>query len=142
MSGPKIIGYIYLDVEDVLAIHDLQIAKFGGASGIRDSSGIASAVAQPQQTYAGEDLYEGPYLKAAVLAHGLAESQCFIDGNKRTALTSALTFLKVNGQNVPKADDRLYEAMIGMAKKEMTKEELADCFRDLVVEFNAKLQIE
>lgn len=142
MSSPKIIGYIYLDYEDVLAIHQLQIDKFGGANGIRDSDGVASAVAQPQQTYAGEDLYEGPFLKAAVLAHGLAESQGFVDGNKRTALTAALTFLKVNGQNVPKAENRLYDAIMSIAKKEMSKEELADLLRDLVVEFNAKQNAE
>lgn len=77
-------------------------------------------------------------MKAAVLAHGIAESQCFVDGNKRTALVAALTFLKVNGQNVPAAENRLYDAMMSIAKKEMAKEDLADLFRDLVVEFNAK----
>jgi death-on-curing protein len=39
-------------------------------------------------------------LQAAMLAHGIAESQCFIDGNKRLALVAMLAFLEVNGYAV------------------------------------------
>ncbi|MDZ4661059.1 MAG: hypothetical protein SGJ18_05510 [Pseudomonadota bacterium] len=41
----KIVGYIYLDEDDVKEIHDDQISKFGGSLGIRDHAGLASAVA-------------------------------------------------------------------------------------------------
>ena len=36
-------------------------------------------------------------MQAAVLAHGIAETQPFVEGNKRTALASMLTFLAING---------------------------------------------
>jgi hypothetical protein len=36
-------------------------------------------------------------MQAAVLAHGIAEGQSFLDGNKRVALIAMLTFLEVNG---------------------------------------------
>ena len=39
-------------------------------------------------------------LQAAGLAHGIAETQPFIEGNKRTALAALLTFLAVNGFEV------------------------------------------
>lgn len=36
-------------------------------------------------------------LQAAYLAHGIAETQPFIDGNKRVALVAMLLFLRLNG---------------------------------------------
>lgn len=134
----KVIGYIYLDEDDIKDIHNNQLAQFGGASGIRNPDALASTVGQPQATFGSEDLYPDVFMKAAVLAYFIAESQAFVDGNKRTALVAALTFLKVNGQQVPPADERLYEAMMAIANKTMSKEELADLLRELVCEFNAK----
>ena len=117
----KTVGYIYLDTDDILEIHEDQLDKFGGSDGIRNRDGLESAVFQPQQTFGGNDLYPDVYIKAAVLAFGLAESQAFVDGNKRTALVAALTFLKVNGQQVPLAEERLYEAMIDIANHKLSR---------------------
>lgn len=36
-------------------------------------------------------------VQAAVLAHGIAEPQSFVDGNKREALIALVTFLELNG---------------------------------------------
>lgn len=134
----KVIGYIYLDEEDIKQIHDDQLAQFGGQAGLRNPAGLASAISQPQVTWGGEELYSDVYLKAAVLAFGIAESQPFVDGNKRTGLVAALTFLKVNGQNILPDENRLYEAMMDIANKSMSKEGFADLFRELVCEYNAK----
>lgn len=136
----KVIGYIYLDEDDIRDIHTVQLAQFGGADGIRNAEALSSAIAQPQSTFDSEELYPDIFLKAAVLAYCIAESQAFVDGNKRTALVAALTFLKVNGQEVPHQEDRLYEAMIAIANKTITKEDLADLFRDLVIEFNSRFK--
>lgn len=38
--------------------------------------------------------------KAAVLLHGLATTQPFSDGNKRTARTCCVTFLRQNGMYI------------------------------------------
>jgi prophage maintenance system killer protein len=35
-------------------------------------------------------------MQAAILAQGMAQSQSFVDGNKRTALLAMTTFLAVN----------------------------------------------
>lgn len=134
----KTIGYVYLDEDDVIEIHSDQLSKFGGMDGLRSRDGLESAVAQPQMTFGTDDLYPDVFLKAAVLAYGIAESQVFVDGNKRTALVAALVFLKVNGHEVPPAEERLYEAMMAIAQKTMTKEDLADVLRELVCEFNAR----
>ena len=134
----KVIGYIYLDEDDVREIHQEQLAHFGGQPGVRNQEGLASAVSQPQATFGGEDLYPDAFTKAAILAYCIAENQVFIDGNKRTGLVTALTFLSVNGHEIPSAEDRLYDAMIAIAKKEMSKDELAELFRTLAGEFKSK----
>jgi death-on-curing protein len=43
-------------------------------------------------------------LQGAVLAHGIAETQPFINGNKRTALVAMLTPLELNGFTVEASD--------------------------------------
>lgn len=87
----------YLTPQQVLAIHDQAIRKFGGSHGIRDVGLIESAVARPQASYAGEDLYRDIFDKTAALLQSLLKNHPFIDGNKRTALSSAGIFLKMNG---------------------------------------------
>lgn len=87
----------YLEFEDALelyaAIIDGTVAQAEGH--LRSRSGLESALARPETHahYGGADLA----LQAAVLAHGIAESQSFIDGNKRLALAAMLTLLEVNG---------------------------------------------
>ena len=44
----KVIGYIYLDEDDIKSIHTDQLEQFGGADGIRNRDQLSSAVAQPQ----------------------------------------------------------------------------------------------
>ena len=67
-------------------------------------------------------------LQAAALAHGIAESQAFIDGNKRLALVSMLTFLEVNGYEVNATDPELADWIIGLSAG-TTPEELAGLIR-------------
>ena len=43
--------------DDVCAIHSAAIARFGGLDGVRDEGMLASALAQPFQTFGGEELY-------------------------------------------------------------------------------------
>ena len=66
--------------------HQRQLKEFGGADGIRNRSGLEAAVESPKATFDGIDLYPTIFLKAAAYAYHLAESQAFVDGNKRAAL--------------------------------------------------------
>lgn len=88
----------YLTFEDVLGIYgDLYGCTSQEAlDRLREPSILEGACARPRQyaAYAEADLA----LQAATLAHGIAEGQAFLDGNKRTALVSMETFLLLNGQ--------------------------------------------
>jgi death-on-curing protein len=55
-------------------------------------------------------------LQAAVLAHGIAQSQSFIDGNKRTALAAMLVFLELNGYAVGATDREMADWLIDFSR--------------------------
>jgi death-on-curing protein len=106
---------VYLTASEVVAIHGEAVgcSDATALTRLRSHEGLEAAVARPQHHahYAGADLA----LQAAVLAHGIAEAQIFIDGNKRTALLTLLTFLGVNGHELHAADDELAGWIIELA---------------------------
>lgn len=120
----------FLTVEDVLDIHARQLERFGGQAGLRDQGLLESALAQPQASFGGIPLHEDLFEMAAAYAFHVTGNHPFFDGNKRTALITALTFLALNGFTVPESD-RLYEAMLAVATGQLDKKELATLFRDL-----------
>lgn len=54
-NSPSEILYVSLDV--VLEIQRRQLAEFGGAAGIRNRSGLESAVEAPKASFDGQELY-------------------------------------------------------------------------------------
>ena len=92
---------------------------------------IESAVAQPQVTFDGEYLHGDLFAMAAAYAFHIAEAQAFVDGNKRTGLDAALTFLVLNGVRIVDQEDLLYLAMLEIADRTMTKAGLANLLREL-----------
>lgn len=86
----------YLSLEDVLLLHHLSIEKSGGSHGLRDPGLLDAAVHRPQATFSGEDLYPSIFDKAGALCHSLIKNHAFVDGNKRTSLLAAMTFLELN----------------------------------------------
>ena len=87
----------HLSVFDVVQIHDTYIKMFGGSLGIRDDNLLDSAVFRCQASFDGKDLYATVFEKAAALFHGIIFDHPFADGNKRTALFSAVRLLYLNG---------------------------------------------
>lgn len=82
----------FLTKIEVLAIHQEQIERFGGAHGLRDEGALEAALFRAQTGYYA-DLVE----EAAALWESLSQNHAFVDGNKRTALDSTDTFLTMNG---------------------------------------------
>jgi death on curing protein len=121
----------FLTVEDVEFLHDEQLRLFGGLEGVRDRAALESAVAVPKATFSGEFLHEDVFAMAAAYAYHLAESQAFLDGNKRTALDAALVSLGLNGWDVDDPDELLFDAMIGIAERRVSKDELAQLLQRL-----------
>lgn len=119
---------VFLTREQIDAIHRQQLEDWGGLQGLRNENGLESAIAQPRNAYlyGDGDLYE----IAAAYAYHIAESQAYIDGNKRTALQAALDFLEINGvDTTPLPELATYEAMIRIATHELDRAGLAAFLR-------------
>lgn len=82
----------YLTLVELLAIHDDQIARYGGSAGVRDMGLVEAALFRPQTGYYA-DLPE----EAAALWESFSQNHPFVDGNKRTAFAVMYTFLAING---------------------------------------------
>ena len=106
-----------LTVEDVLLLHEEQLARYGGGAGVRDAGALDSAVATPRATFDGQFVHEDLFAMAAAYAFHIAQNQPFVDGNKRTGLAAALVFLDLNGVEIVDPEGKLYTAMIEIAER-------------------------
>lgn len=121
----------FLTLAEVIEIHTDQIQRYGGSDGVRDMNFLSSAVAMPYASFSGSFLHDDIYEMGAAYAFHICQNHPFVDGNKRTALASALVFLELNGISISDPKGKLYNAMIAIANGVMNKTELAKVLRDL-----------
>ncbi len=119
--------WIRLDV--VLAIHAEQLAEHGGLEGLRDQSGLESAIASPRNLLAYGSPTPDIAALAAQYAFAIGCNQVFIDGNKRTALVVCRTFLILNGHDLDASQDEKYTVIMKMANREIDAATLAAWIR-------------
>jgi len=125
---------VFLTLDEVLALHADQIARYGGRPGLRDLGLLESALAMPRTTYGRVYLHPSlPEMAAAYLFH-LAGNHPFVDGNKRVGLAAAIAFLGLNGLWLEADPDELAELVLRTARGEASKAELAEFIRERVVE--------
>ena len=121
---------VYISLDEVLAIHDDMVERYGGSFGIRDLGLIQSAIARPQATFGGEDLYPTIIDKAAALFHSLIFNHAFADGNKRTSLTSTARFLHLNGYELVVQNQELIDFPLRVENKHLDIEEIAKWLKE------------
>ena len=97
----------YLTIIEVLAIHHDQIKRYGGAHGVRDFGLLEAALYRPQTGY-----YEDVIEEAAALWESLAMNHPFVDGNKRVAAATMITFLAINGYAIKPDSREIYRFII------------------------------
>lgn len=124
---------LFLTLDEVLSLHSGQVGLFGGPPGIRDLGLLESAMGSVEATFDGVFLHETLFAMAAAYLHGICRNHPFVDGNKRTAVAAALTFLEMNGIEVDADEDAFYELVIGLASGEVSKAAVA-----VFLEKNAK----
>lgn len=119
---------IWLTFEDVEILHQGAIDMSGGAPGLRDADLLESALARArnQFSYGETDLFR----LAAAYAEGIAANHAFVDGNKRTAFSAAITFLDDNGYALtPASGTEHADMMVALAKGDIGRDEAAEHFR-------------
>jgi len=123
---------VWLLDETIIAIHHRQIAEHGGPEGLRDEGLLSSALARPQNLFAYGDPSPDLAALAAAYAFGIARDHPFLDGNKRTALIAARTFLLLNGVNLKASQDEKVLIFLQLAEGLLTEEKLADWIRNRI----------
>jgi len=86
---------------------------------VRDLGLLESAAHRPSASMFGQEAYPDPFDKAAVLLQSLAVNHPFVDGNKRTAWLSCVTFLSLNGERLRPDIDAAEDLVIAVATGEL-----------------------
>ncbi|PWK75782.1 type II toxin-antitoxin system death-on-curing family toxin [Aminobacter sp. AP02] len=125
----------FLSRRVVEAMHAEQLRRHGGAQGLRDENALESALGRAKNKAA----YGDPTIVdlAAAYLFGIARNHPFVDGNKRTAIVAAGTFLAVNGYELTANDGALYLFVMGVAAGEIDEGGAAAFFRDHTIPVEA-----
>ena len=119
----------FLTLGEVVAIHQDQIRRYGGAAGVRDWGLLKSAVAMPAAMFGGQFLHaELTEMAAAYLFH-LVSNHPFIDGNKRVGAVATDVFLALNGWELTANEDAYADLVISVAAGKTGKSEVAEFIR-------------
>ncbi len=115
----------YLTPDHVLLLHQEAIERYGGSHGLRDRGLLESAIYRCQATFGGSDLYPDIWTKAAALLHGLLKNHPFVDGNKRTAYTSAARFMHLNGHGLRPTREEAKSFLLDVEANRLTVDQMA-----------------
>jgi len=117
---------IFLDLSDVIRLHDIAIESYGGVFGIRDIGLLESALHQPIMLvhYGDESDTKISNLAATYLFH-IIKNHPFIDGNKRAGIFATIHFLNINHFDLEVDLEMLYLLALDVAASQINKEEIA-----------------
>ena len=113
----------------VHALHRESIARFGGGDGVRDEGLLQSALARPQHRAAYEEDVT-VFALAADYCLGIVKNHPCVDGNKRSGILAAATFLSLNGYHFRPEETAIVQVIVGLAAGEIDRDTLASWFAD------------
>jgi death-on-curing protein len=102
----------FLSVDEVLAVHQALLDRFGGPPGVRDLGLLESALHRPTTGY-----YEDLAGMATALFESLLMNHPFIDGNKRVAFFATDVFLRLNGWRFRVDPGDAHSFLIGLLER-------------------------
>jgi death on curing protein len=123
----------FLELNEIIEIHQDQIARYGGTPGIRDLGLLESACAMPQTQFGGSFLHDSIFSMAAAYLFHIAQNHPFVDGNKRTAIVAALVFLSMNGYKITATDDDIEAITLDIADGSVGKEMATEFFSTFAI---------
>ena len=119
----------FLSLDEVLAIQERLIERFGGEHGVRDRGLLESALFRPQTGY-----YTHIEEMAAAVFESLLINHAFIDGNKRVAFFATDVFLRLNGWKLVLTTDEGKQFIVGMLDTNCSFEKILPWIRMHIVE--------
>lgn len=112
------------DLQILCYVHDRIIEATGGSKGFHDERLVRSALARPNQSAFGQDMYENLFTKAAALLDSIANNHGFRDGNKRTAMAGAALYLAFHDINIEFTNEAYELFMLQVVKDKPSIEEI------------------
>ncbi|MCK4623959.1 MAG: type II toxin-antitoxin system death-on-curing family toxin [Phycisphaerae bacterium] len=125
--------YIFLTVEQVIALNLRAIRKDGGVHGVLNRNLLLSATAMPRVTFDGRYLHESVAAMAGAYLFHVCQAHAFCDGNKRTAVLAAVVFLDLNAYGIEVGDDEFEELVLGVAGHAINKDHVMEFFEKHVL---------
>ena len=115
----------FLSAEEVVAMHEVLLARYGGRAGGgprgRSYEGVDAAVQAVKNSY-----YQTIEELAAAYAVYIVQGHVFADGNKRTGAAAMLTFLEANAAPVRIDAEELAAMMIELQQRAEAGEAVSD----------------
>ena len=122
-----------LTLDQILKLHQRIIEQSGGGIGIRDKGILESALAQPEMSYGGQDLYPTLIEKVSALGFSLINNHPFVDGNKRIGHAAIEVTLLMNGYEIQADVDTQETVILAVAASEMNRESFLEWLKMHVV---------
>ena len=120
----------YLSARHILFLHSLVLEKDGGMHGVRDYHAILSLEDLPNQKVFGKELYPTIFYKAAVYTRNIITNHPFFDGNKRTGMLCALTFLERSGYSIIAKKGEIEKFALKVIRNHLTIKQIARWFKE------------
>ena len=120
----------WFTLDEVFAIHERQISRFGGSTGLRDQGMLESALARAQNLWSYGEPAPDMAALAAAYAFGVIKNHPFGDGNKRVGYVLARVFLLKNSWDIEASVEEKYLTFYAVAAGERSEEELAVWIRN------------
>jgi death-on-curing protein len=120
---------IFLSIEEVVEIHQDQVARYGGSPGIRDRALLESAVHAPAASFGGQYVHGDLFAMAAAYLFHLVKNHAFADGNKRVGAAAADVFLQLNGWDLANDEPAFSDLVLAVATGTADKGVVADYLR-------------
>lgn len=119
----------FLTLDEIVAVHQDQITRYGGCEGVRDWGLLQSATAMPAATFRGQWLHGDLCEIAAAYLFHIVQNHPFIDGNNRVGAAAAYVFLTLNNLRLNADSDAHAELVFAVARGEMPKSAVAEFLR-------------
>ncbi len=119
-----------LTEKEVVKIHDEILITEPGAKGCNGDklAGALSRIESAIHYDKLDDIFE----VAALYIEAIAMGHCFVDCNKRTALSSAITFLEFH-DIIIRSEEKLADLVEDLVKKEISRSDVATVLRHITL---------